>query len=108
MSYPIFRLDFEDKKVRENFIKKTNEIINNCDEEINKLIKEKEQIINILKENNIEIEQKTKLNFIETLKQKEITIYNLKQDIDIYRFTNNHYDEIKYIFHYYDNNELLK
>jgi hypothetical protein len=111
-------LDFTDtinQEVERNFKKKTNEIIKICNETLIKLRKEKKKLIKILDDINIEMKNNKDNNdlrfnemfIVNTLNELEMKAFNVKKDKDRYEFINHNYEEIKYDFYRYDNNDTI-
>jgi hypothetical protein len=123
MNYPIFRLDNIDNKVKENFKKKTKEIIKTCNESLKKLKQEETQledkILEIYSEIEYKINNKIDIDNLRELQIKEYNInselteikmmmYNIKKNKEKYQYISKHYEDIKFVFNKYDNNDTIE
>lgn len=123
MNYPIFRLDNIDNEVKHNFIKKTKHIIKTCNESLNKLKQEETQledkILEIYSEIEYKINNKIDIDNLRELQIKEYNInselteikmmmFNIKKNKDKYQYISKHYEDIKFVFYKYDNNDIIE
>jgi hypothetical protein len=67
----------------------------------------REQVIKALKESMFNKLQYNESDLVDRLKHIEIRIFNIRCCTEKFQYVNNNYEDIKYIFFKYDNNDTI-